>query len=108
MGELPENKRDKHVLEIIAENEKPISNLVDKFNQTIENISNQFIKHQERETRFSFRMSGLLAVLVMFIVSIAAILTYYNKVDGSTFTFLLGLVVGYVLTFFTGLIYPSE
>ena len=96
-----QKQNEKNLIELLAEHEKPLSNLINL-------IADKFLKHQERETRFSFRMSGLLAVLVVFIVSIAAILTYYNKVDGSTFTFLLGLVVGYVLTFFTGLIYPSE
>lgn len=108
MEETPDKKRKKSAIEQLAENEKPISNLIDKVNELINNIADKFFKHQEHKTRFSIKMSILLAVLVIFIVSIAAILTYYDKVDGATFTFLLGLIVGYVLTFFTGLIYPPE
>jgi hypothetical protein len=37
--------------------------------------------------------------VVAVIVGVAAFLTYHGKIDGSTFTFLLGLIVGYVLTF---------
>jgi len=94
-------QNEKNLIDLLAEHEKPISNLINL-------IADKFLRHQERETKFSFRMSGLLAGIVIFIVSIASILTYYNKIDGSTFTFLLGLIVGYVLTFFTGLIYPPE
>lgn len=92
---------EKNIIEVIADNERPIINLINL-------VADKFLKHQEREAKFSFRMSMLLAVLVIFIVIVASILTFYDKIDGSTFTFLLGLVVGYVLTFFTGLIYPSE
>ena len=46
------NKSDeqKHIIELLAENEKPISNLIDKLNITIENISKQFLQHKTRES----------------------------------------------------------
>jgi xanthine/uracil permease len=103
-----EKKGNKTTLETIVENEKPISNLIDKVNETINNIADKIFKHQEQERKFSIKMSFLLATLIIFIVIIASVLTYYNKIDGSTFTFLLGLIVGYILTFFTGAIYPPE
>jgi hypothetical protein len=43
---------------------------------------------------------------VVLIVLVAGTLTYLDKVDGSTFTFLLGTVVGYVLTFIREWIAP--
>lgn len=54
---------------------------------------------QEREIGFQKHMSWMALLLVAFIVGTAALLTWKGKVDGSTFTFLLGLIVGYVLTF---------
>ena len=54
---------------------------------------------QEREIRFQKHMSLIALGTVVFIVGVAAFLTYKGKVDGSTFTFLFGLIVGYVLTF---------
>jgi len=44
-------------------------------------------------------MSLFAVLLVAFIVLVAGLLTWKGKIDGSTFTFLLGLIVGYVLTF---------
>ncbi len=54
---------------------------------------------QEREIRFQKHMPLIALGTVAFIVGVAAFLTYEGKIDGSTFTFLLGLIVGYVLTF---------
>jgi hypothetical protein len=56
-------------------------------------------KGVEREIRHSKHMSLMATALVVLIVIVAASLTYVGKIDGSTFTFLLGLIVGYVLTF---------
>ena len=106
--EQSEKKINKTPLETIIENEKPISNLIDKVNETINNIADKILRHQEHEKKFSIKMSVLLAVLIIFIIIVASLLTFYNRIDGSTFTFLLGLIVGYILTFFTGAIYPPE
>jgi hypothetical protein len=54
---------------------------------------------QEREIKFQKHMSLIAVMLVGFIVAVAGALTWLGKIDGSTFTFLLGLIVGYVLTF---------
>jgi len=56
-------------------------------------------KAQEHEVRFHTRMAGYAISVVIVIVVVAGYLTYKGKIDGSTFTFLLGLIVGYVLTF---------
>ena len=56
-------------------------------------------KGVEREIRHSKTMSLMATGLVVLIVLVAGSLTYVGKIDGSTFTFLLGLIVGYVLTF---------
>jgi hypothetical protein len=54
---------------------------------------------QVNEDRFQMKMSWLALSMVAFIVVVAAFLTYRGKIDGSTFTFLPGLIVGYLLTF---------
>ena len=47
MAETNEDKAQKNILQTLADNEKPISNLIDKLNNTIENISNQFLRHKK-------------------------------------------------------------
>jgi len=56
-------------------------------------------KGQERKIGYQKHMALIALAVVVLIVGIAAELTYKGKIDGSTFTFLLGLIVGYVLTF---------
>ena len=65
-------------------------------------------KGQERENSFQKHMAWIALTVVVVIVGVAAILTYKGKIDGSTFTFLLGLIVGYVLTFVRDQITGSE
>ena len=64
--------------------------------------------NQEAKARFSLRMSLIACGVVLAIVVVAGTLTFEGKVDGSTFTFLLGLVVGYVLTFIRDSIQPPK
>lgn len=105
-----DNKKNpqKHIIELLAENEKPISNLIDKLNNSIENISKQFLNHKSSESKFSLKMAYLLTGLISLIVIIAAVLTLYGKLDGSALTFLFGLLIGYMLTFIREAIYPNE
>jgi hypothetical protein len=66
-------------------------------------------KDKEKTTEAHQRaMTVIVAVLVLVIVVSAGLLTYLDKVDGSTFTFLLGLVVGYVLTFVREAVFPRK
>jgi len=108
MVEKKNNKLQKHIIEILAEHEKPISNLIDKINTTIENVSNQFLKHKKSDIRFSLRMALALTFIISLIVAVTSILTFYEKLDGAALTFLLGLIVGYMLTFIRESIYPPE
>jgi hypothetical protein len=98
----------KNTWETIIENEPAVSKLIDKLNQTIDNVANKFFQHEEQKSKFSMKMTRMLVFVMSFIVIVAGILTYLNKIDGSTFTFLLGLIVGYALTYFTGALYPPE
>lgn len=108
MVEKKKNKIQKHILEILADNEKPLSNLIDKVNKTIENVSTQFLRHKKSDIRFSLNMAVMLTILISLIVIVATILTIYNKIDGSALTFLFGLLIGYMLTFVREAIYPPE
>ena len=65
----------------------------------VQSIANQY--KDSRKDRVDFRLSMTYAAigLVLFIVLTAAVLTYLDKLDGSTFGFLLGLIIGYLLTF---------
>lgn len=80
------------LIKILTEKADPIIKLL---TATMEGYQ----KGQERRDRFQTRMSWAAISVVALIVGVAAFLTYHGKIDGSTFTFLLGLIVGYVLTF---------
>lgn len=76
--------------------------------EIIKQIAEHVLRSQEAKSRFSFRMSLVAGGIVTLIVIVAGLLTYTGKVDGSTFGFLLGLVVGYVLTFIRDSIRPPD
>jgi hypothetical protein len=80
------------LINVIAERVDPIIKLVST-------MADRYQKGQEREVRFQTRMSLVAVFVVVLIIGVAGWLTYIGKVDGSTFTFLLGVIVGYVLTF---------
>ncbi len=92
---------EKHIIEVIAEHEQPITNLINL-------IADKFLKSSERETKFSFNMALLFVFIISMIVIVSALLTFYDKIDGAALTFLLGLIVGYMLTFIREAIYPPE
>ena len=108
MGESSQKKSGKHIIEILAEHEKPISNLIDKINKTIEIVSTQFLRHKERDIKFSLSMALVLTFIISLIVIVTSVLTFYGKLDGTALTFLLGLIVGYMLTFIREAIYPPK
>lgn len=88
-----------------------ISIIVDKVDpicKIVTTMAERMLKSKETEARFRTRMAWVAVVIVTLIVGTAGILTYVGKVDGSTFGFLLGLIVGYVLTFIRDAIRPSS
>lgn len=72
---------------------------VDPLIRLVQTTMEQRQKSNEHEARFQTRMAGYAILVVIAVVGAAGFLTYEGKIDGSTFTFLLGLIVGYVLTF---------
>ncbi|MFB3917248.1 MAG: hypothetical protein ACE14M_11000 [Terriglobales bacterium] len=77
---------------VLSQNADPVIKLL---TATAEKYQNG----KEREVRLKINMAWFAIGVVIVIVGVAGFLTYKSKIDGSTFTFLLGLIVGYVLTF---------
>ena len=80
------------LINVLAEKADPIVKLL---TTTIDGYQ----KGQQRKVSFQKHMAWVALSVVFVIIGVAAFLTYIGKIDGSTFTFLLGLIVGYVLTF---------
>ena len=89
------------VIDKVLERVEPLVKLIETF-------STQSLKSREAEGRFKIWMALFAAVVVVLVVGVSAFLTYEGKLDGSTFGFLLGLVVGYVLSFIREAIYPPK
>jgi len=84
----------------------PILLLVDKLADRaeplidmVQSVAKQYKDSRKDRVAFRLHMTYAAIGLVLTIVSIAAGLTYLDKLDGSTFGFLLGLIIGYLLTF---------
>lgn len=80
------------LINVVADRVKPIIDLITSTMQERQ-------KGIKEELRFQVHMAWVAISVVIAIVVVAAVLTYFGKIDGSTFAFLLGLIVGYVLTF---------
>lgn len=81
---------------------------VDPLIKLVQAFSEQARQTREGEGRFKTKMAWFAAIIVTVVVGTSAFLTYESKMDGSTFGFLLGLVVGYVLSFIRDAIYPPK
>lgn len=89
------------IIDVVADRVEPLVKLWS-------NIAESRLKAQQAEDRFRTNVSWVAVVVVSLIVLVAAFLTYQDKMEGSTFGFLLGTIVGYVLTFIRGWIAPSS
>ena len=65
------------------------------------------LTQRESEIKFTKFMALCAAALVIFIVLVCAFLTFYGKLDGSTFGFLIGVVIGSALTFVRDMVKPD-
>ena len=89
------------IINTIADRAEPLIGIVKQ-------VAEHVLQSQQARSRFSLHMSLVAGGIVTLIVVAAGLLTYAGKVDGSTFGFLLGLVVGYVLTFIRDSIRPPD
>jgi len=87
------------IINVIADRVNPLIELVKTFFE-------QSIKSNQVAARLQIKMAWAVIVVVVLIVAVAGALTYLDKIDGATFTFLLGLVLGYVLTFIRDTVQP--
>lgn len=87
------------IINIIADRVEPVVKI-------ITTIAERSLKANQAEARFRVHMAWIAVLIVAMIVVISGTLTYFGKLDGPTFGFLLGLIVGYVLTFIRDSIKP--
>lgn len=100
------------VIEAIAKNVEPIrlliSELADKWLKIKESEFEFNKKMVESELEFNKKMVNTVVIIVVVIIISASVLTFTNKIEGSTFTFLLGLILGYMLTFVKEITAPKS
>ena len=89
------------IIDVVADRMEPLLKLLTTFFE-------QSLARHKAAASFELRMAWIVLTIVVFIVVVAGFLTYLEKIDGSTFTFLLGLIVGYILTFIRDTIRPHE
>ena len=89
------------VIDAIANRSDPIVKLVTTFFE-------RSLKASEARARHGVRMALIAMAVVVVVVATASILTYVGRLEGSTFGFLLGLIIGYVLTFVRDSVNPPK
>ncbi len=89
------------IINTIADRVEPVLKIVTT-------IAERYLKAQQSRADHNTKMAWVAVAVVTLVVSVSGFLTYVGKVDGSTFTFLLGLIVGYILTFIRDSISPPE
>ena len=80
---------------------EPLGELADR-------LSERFISARELTARSNYKLVRLIMGVVGVIVVTCAALTWFGKIGDGGFTFLAGVVVGYLLTFAQRLFTPSE
>jgi hypothetical protein len=100
---------------VSAGGEPPILKIIDRVADRAEPLMEMFKTVGERyqdarkaKVWFRIGMTAIAVVMVLAIVGIAAYLTLHDKIEGSTFGFLLGLIIGYMLTFIRDAIGPTS
>tara|TARA_R110002050_G_C8589190_1_gene484465 strand:- start:70 stop:510 length:441 start_codon:yes stop_codon:yes gene_type:complete len=96
-----ELKQKNNPINLLSEN-------ADNLISLIKNSADKWLEHKKTSIGFSINMALFAAIIIISIVGSAGWLTYVGKIDGSTFTFLLGLIVGYALTFLQNMINPPH
>lgn len=101
---LPPSCSDNGIVQII----NAIADRVDPLIKVVTAIAERALQAKVADTRFRVHMAWVAVLIVALIVGVASWLTYAGKLDGSTYGFLLGLIVGYVLTFVRDAIRPPK
>ena len=85
-----------------------IADRVDPVIHIIKTIAESSLNSRRSDSQFRIHMAWIAVAVVAIIVGVATFLTFKGKLDGSTYGFLLGLIVGYVLTFIRDAISPDK
>lgn len=89
------------LINAIADRVEPVINI-------IQTIAESNLKSTQSDSKFRIKMAWIAVIVVAIIVGVATFLTFVDKLDGSTYGFLLGLIVGYMLTFVRDSIKPNK
>ena len=85
-----------------------LSDNADNLISLIKSTADKWLEIKKTTLGFNTKMALFASLIILMIIGSAGWLTYEGKIDGSTFTFLLGLIVGYALTFIQNLINPPQ
>ena len=97
-GKSPE----KSLPEAIIEFGPPILNLYKEWNQsemeTEKMKMGNRVKLIQMTQEFNFKYTRLVIVIILSMIVISGVLTGMDKIDGSAFTLLLGIIIGYLIS----------
>jgi hypothetical protein len=85
-----------------------VSDRVEPIVKLITTLAEKNIAAKESAAKFKIRMSWVAVFVLVIVVGVSALMTWIGKLDGSTFGFLLGLVIGYALTFIRDTLQPKQ
>jgi uncharacterized membrane protein len=63
------------------------------------------VKRDERASQHNRKLIFSLLLFLGAIIGISSLLTFYGKVSGDALLFMIGVIVGYIITMIQGLIY---
>jgi hypothetical protein len=89
------------LINVIADRVDPVINIIRTF-------AENNLKSRQSDSKFRIHMAWIAVTVVAIIVGVATFLTFVGKLDGSTYGFLLGLILGYMLTFIRDAIKPNK
>ncbi len=76
-----------------------IANCIEEIPQLIRDGIDKWSGYIKDEKDFKIKMSNRALVLIAIILIAASVFTYLGTIDGQTYAFLLGSILGYTLTF---------
>jgi uncharacterized membrane protein len=63
------------------------------------------VKRDERASHHNRKLIFSLLLFLSVIIGISSLLTFYGKVSGDALLFMIGVIVGYIITMIQGLVY---
>lgn len=75
-----------------------ISRNADSLIKLITNLSERYIAIKEGQFKFHINLGIFVFSTIGLMIILSGILVYFNKLNGESFTFLLGLISGYMIS----------